>query len=559
MPGQERLASRIYLKLDGAEVEEEQMATLLELAVDQHSHLPDMFTIRFSDSDLSLLDEGPFDLTREVEIEAADEEGQKFTLARGEITALEPSFDEGMIAELVLRGYDRSHRLYRETKSRAFVNVKDSDLAEQVARAAGLQAEVQATSTVYDHVYQHNQSDLAFLMQRAWRIGYECFVESDTLHFRRPPSGGEGVTLVWGEDLLSFEPRMTLAEQVDEVLVKGWNENSQEPIVGRAGNGALYPQLGEEKNGAEWAAAFGAGKRVIVDQPVVSQAEADVLAAARLNELSGAFVEAHGVAFRRPDLKAGRTVTLEALGSRFSGAYLVTNVRHIYTPEGLHSSFTVRGSRTGLLAEQLAQQAPLDRRSGLVPAVVTNSDDPKQQGRVKVKFPWLSDEAESNWARVISAGAGPEAGFYAIPEVGDEVIVAFEHGDFNRPYVLGGVWNGRSEQPVRPAGGEQPLVRTWQSRSGHRITMHDNADDKIEIESADGHSVTLDDAGGKIQIESAGGLVITLDNNGRKITVESNGEVQIKAQGNMKLQAGANLDLEASGQVSVRGATINLN
>lgn len=560
MPNPQTLASRIYLRLDGSEVEEQITASLLELVVDQHSHLPDMFTIRFSDSDLELLDGGPFDLTKEVEIEAADEEGQKFTLAKGEITALEPAFGEGMIAELVVRGYDKSHRLYREQKSKAFLNVKDSDLAEEIARAAGLQADVDPTTIVYDHLYQHNQSDLDFLVQRAWRIGYECFVDDETLYFRKPPPGAEGVSLTWGQDLLSFQPRMTLAEQVDEVVVRGWNVERKETIVGKAENGSLAPRTQESQDGATWAGAFGRGRKVIVDQPVVSQAEANALATARMDELSGAFVEAVGVAFRRPDLKAGRTVTLEALGDRFSGTYLVTGATHVYTPEGLHTSFAVRGSRTGLLAEQMTQRRPLDLWSGVVPAVVTNTDDPNNWGRVKVKFPWLSDEAESTWARVISAGAGPQAGLATIPAVGDEVMVIFEHGDFDRPYVLGGVWNGQHEIPPEVAeAGDKPLVRSWHSRSGHRIAVYDDGEDKIEIVTNKGQSITLDDANQKIEIKSKGGLVVTLDDGSRKISLEGGGDVELKAQGNMKLQSSGNLDLQASGQVTIRGATINLN
>jgi phage protein D len=119
------------------------------------------------------------------------------------------------------------------------------------------------------------------------------------------------------------------------------------------------------------------GKVVIVDQPVVSQAEADALAAARMDELSGAFVEADGLAFRRPDITAGQMVKLEALGKRFSGTYLVTGARHEYTAQGLRTTFTVRGSRTGLLTEQLLHQPPLDRWPGVVTAVITNTEDPK--------------------------------------------------------------------------------------------------------------------------------------------------------------------------------------
>ncbi|MEZ4643475.1 MAG: VgrG-related protein [Chloroflexota bacterium] len=570
MSKQTTLASQLYIKLNGNDVQRPLLAKLVDVIVDQHSHLPDMFTIRCHDSDLKLLDEGPFDLTKEIEITALKPDGTRVTLMKGEITALEPNFEAGMVAQLLVRGYDKSHRLYRETKSQAFLNKKDSDLAEEIARAAGLRAEVEATSTVYDHIYQHNQSDLAFLMQRAWRIGYECFVADGKLYFRRPPQNGTAVTLTWGRELTSFRPRMTLAEQVDEVIVKGWDADQQKAVVGQAQNGRLYPSIQESKNGANWAGNFGAGKLIIVDEPVVSQAEANALAAARLDELSGAFIEAEGVAYRRPDIKAGSMVTLAGLGKRFSGTYLVTNATHTYNADGLKTVFTVRGSRTGLLTEQMNRKRPLTRWPGVFTAVVTNTDDPNDWGRVKVKFPWMSDDAESDWARVISAGAGPEAGHFAIPDVDDEVLVAFEQGDFSRPYVLGGLWNGRHKLPPEAAAagsGEKPLVRTWHSRSGHWIALHDTSDNKIELVTAGGHTITLDDANQKIEIKSSGGLTLTLDDSSSKITVKGSGDIAVESDTNMKFKAGANmtleatgnLELKASGQATLKGAVVNIN
>lgn len=570
MADQKPLSSQIEIMVAGSPLPPTLLAEVAEVTVQQHVHLPHMFTIHLYDPYLKLLDEGPFDLGKEVTIKAGDEDEQLFTLIKGEITALEPLFNEGMVAELFVRGFDKSHRLYRETKSQAFLNKKDSDLAQEIAQSVGLSAEVEATSTVYDHIYQHNQSDLAFLMQRAWRIGYECFVDEGTLYFRRPPNGGSGVSLTWGDELQTFLPRMTLAEQVDEVIVKGWDVDKQQPIVGRAEQGKLYPEIKESKDGATWAGEFGSGKLVIVDQPVLSQAEADTLALARLNELSGAFVQAEGVAFRHPDIKAGQWLELKSLGQRFSGKYLVTAATHTYTPDGFRTRFMVCGARTGTLLERTRGQRPLTRWPGVVTAVVTNTDDPNKWGRVKVKFPWMSEEAESDWARLAGPGGGPEAGLYAVPDVDDEVLVAFEHGDFSRPFVLGGLWNGQHDIPPTAAGaaqGERPLVRTWHSRTGHALTMHDDADDKVELKTAAGHTVTLDDAGSKIEIKSKRGITITLDDSGNKLTIEGSNDVEIRAGMNMTLDAGGNMtvsangkmSLEASGPVNVRGATVNLN
>ena len=557
-----KLASQIAVKLDGADLQPDVLINLSSVTVNQHSHLPDMFSIRFHDQRLELLDEGPLGLTKEVEILAETTDGEEVSLIKGEIIAIEPVFEEGMISELLVQGYDKSHRLYRETKSKAYLNKKDSDLASEIAQHAGLQAEVDATSTVYEHIFQHNQSDLSFLLQRAWRIGFECFVSDGKLYFRKPPSGGEKINLTWGDDLLSFRSRLTLAEQVDEVMVRGWDVDKQQPIVGKAENGHLYPGIEVSDNVERWRGAIGGGKLLVVDQPVISQAEADALATARLNELSGAFVEAEGIAFRRPDIKAGRMVELQALGNRFSGAYLVTSATHVYSPKGLKTIFSVRGARTGLLTEQMNAQSPVDRWPGVVTAIVTNTDDPKDWGRVKVKFPWMTDEAESDWARVVGIGGGPEAGLYAMPEVKDEVLVTFAHGDFSQPFILGGLWNGQYAIPpegAESASGEKPLVRTWRSRSGHRVTMHDNDKKKVDIVTAAGHKFSLDDADQKITLTSKGGLRIILDDTNKKITIESNSEIEVKANGNLKIQAGGNMDLQASGQVNVKGATINLN
>ncbi len=562
MPEPQPLASRVYIAVGGNELPAAVFSNLLEVVVDQHAHMPAMFTVRLADPGLQLLDNGPFDLTKEVKIEAAKEDGSKALLMQGEVTALEPDFGEGMVAELVVRGYDKSHRLFRETKSRAFLNKKDSDLAQEMAQAAGLAAEVDSTATVYDHIYQHNQSDLGFLQQRAWRIGYECFVADGKLYFRQPPRGGAEATLHWGDDLQTFQPRMTLAEQVDEVIVKGWDVERQQPVVGRAqaADSQLYPHIQESRSGAQWAGQFGRGRLVIVNQPVVSQAEADALAAARLNELSGAFVEADGTAFRRPDIKAGQLVELQALGQRLSGTYLVTSATHVVSPAGLTTHFSVRGTRTGMLADQLGGGNAGISWPGVVTAVVTNVDDPQNWGRVKVKFPWMADDAESAWARVVGIGAGPEAGWYVMPAVADEVLVAFEQGDFDRPMVLGSLWNGQhAVPPQRATGGDQPLVRVWRSRSGHTLATFDNADNKVEIKSAGGHTVTLDDANKKLVLTSSGGLTVTLDDNGRKIILDSSGDIEISAGGNLKFTATMNMNLEANGQVTVKGAVINLN
>lgn len=523
MTNQVRVTSHISIKVGGTELPINYYRNLLEVVVDQHVHLPGMFLIRLHDPDLKLLDQGPFDLTKSIEIAGRDGKDKPVRLLNGEITALAPEFNPGMVAELVVSGYDRLHRLYRESKSKTYLNVKDSDLAMQIARAAGLQAEVEPTTTVYDHLYQRNQSDLTFLRHRAWRIGYECFIDGETLIFRKLAATTPQVTLTWGQDLHWFHPRLTLAEQVEEVVIKGWDVQKKAAITGKATQGQLYAQIQEKKDGAHWSSELGKGSKVvIVDQPVISQAEADILAAARFNEISGVFVEAEGEAFRRPELCAGQSVQLAALGKRFSGVYLVTSATHVYTNTGFKTTFSVRGARTGLISDLLTRHMLSEARDGIVTALVTNTDDPNGWGRVKVKFPWMADNEESDWARIIGAGAGPTAGFCTLPAVNDEVLVGFAHGDFSLPIILGSLWNGQAALPPQvseAAEGEKPKVRTWLTPQGHHITLYDNAENKIEIATANGLSLVLNDAKQTIEIRSDG-----------TISIEAKGDVNIKGK-----------------------------
>ena len=590
MPNHE-IVSHLYIKIEGNNIPDDAMRQILEVVVDQQVSLPGMFMIRLSDYDFKLLDSDLFALEKKIEISGKTEDGKSVTLIKGEITAIEPEFGEGMVAEMVVRGYDQMHRLYRQVKSKTYLNVKDSDLAEQVASAAKLTPQVEATKTVYDHIYQHNQSDLSFLMQRAWRIGYECFVDDGKLIFRQPKAGDSKIKLVWGQDLNTFRPRMSIAEQVDEVVIKGWDVQQKSEIIGRANKGELYPKIDDSaQDAAKQGKEMGKdGKMVIVDQSVFDQAEADIMAAARLNELSGNFIEADGEAFRRPDIRAGQVAKLEALGKRFSGSYLVTGVTHTYTSAGFKSNFSVRGLRRGLLLTSILAEPSVDRWPGVVPAIVTNTDDPNEWGRVKVKYPWMSDEDESDWVLVASPGAGPTAGFYNTPAVQDEVLVGFIHGHFNQPVILGGLWNKEAKAPKEVTSapkGERPKIRTWNSRTGHRLTTYDNAknkvelvtagehkmvwDDankKIEIISKSGHQITLDDANKKIEIKSSSGLTITMDDGSKEIKIDSSGKVTVngnmgislESSANIQVKAGANLELQASGQVTIKGAMVSLN
>lgn len=210
-----------------------------------------------------------------------------------------------------------------------------------------------------------------------------------------------------------------------------------------------------------------------------------------------------------------------------------------------------------LLSEVESSDTRAARISGVVVGVVTNNQDPEKMGRVKVKFPWLSDTDESNWARVATPMAGKERGFYFLPEVEDEVLVAFEHGDARFPYVVGALWNGTDVPPADNADGKNN-VRVIKSRSGHVIRLTDeDGKEKIEIiDKSEKNSIVIDTSEKTLTITTDKDIVLKAAQGSIKLDAQ---KVEIKSSAETKIEAGAGMDVKASGEMNVKGATVNIN
>lgn len=206
---------------------------------------------------------------------------------------------------------------------------------------------------------------------------------------------------------------------------------------------------------------------------------------------------------------------------------------------------------------QPPQDGDAGELTGVAVAIVAENDDPKGHGRVKLRYPWLETSGVSDWTRIAVPMAGPERGTYFLPEVGDEVLVAFDDGDINHPYVLGALWNGEDEPPADNDGNND--IRRIRSRSGHEVTF-DDADgaEAVHIETSGGHSIVMDDGDETITIEDTGGNEIEFDGASRSLTISSDATVTIEAA-NIELTSSGNLDIEANGVLTLDGALITLN
>jgi phage protein D len=553
MPENQNLLSQLYIKIDGADVSDDFMSDLLEVTVENSLHLPDVATIVLHDTRLHWIDDGSLMPGKSVQISAKTEK-QAQPLFDGEIVEIEPEFDAST-QQFVVRAFDRLHRLARGRHVRSFVNVSDADLVSKLAQEAGLQADASQATQVYPYVFQNNETNLEFLQNRAAALGFLLYVRDKTLHCEPLKTGGSPVELEWGVTLHEFRPRLTTLGQLNSVTARGWDPASKQEVVGQAQNGQGAPQVGQQQNGGALAQhAFQVtAEALVADRPLRVQAVADQLAQAVADRAAGRFIEAEGACNGNPTLVAGATAQIQAVGTRFGGAYFVTSTLHTYSArQGYLTRFSITGYHPATLFNLLtrpAEERP-DAPAGLVIGVVTDNQDPQGSGRVKVKYPWLSGEHASDWARVVVPGGGDQRGIEFLPEVNDEVLVGFEMGDIHYPYVLGGLWNGKDAPPDgQVSSGGKIQKRIIRSRAGHTLTLDDS------------------DGGGGITIADKNGNQLVLDSGSNALQITVKGDISLKAQGNLTLQAQGQLQIKGmgitidggAGNVTVKGTTINLN
>ncbi|RUT01475.1 type IV secretion protein Rhs [Dulcicalothrix desertica PCC 7102] len=555
--------SKPVIKIGGAPAPKELLKDILEIVVDESLHMPSMFVLKIhnvyvaaSENSEPWKNENYFNIGDQITVgfEAGTTEDPEFLLPEvehrlieGEITGIEVKFVAPSTAHIIVRGYDNSHRLHRGRHNRSFLNCTDTDIVRRVAQEARIRiGQLDASGVSHDYVFQENQTNMEFLRERAARIGFELFMQGKKLYFRKPKSE-ESLKLEWLKDIMSFDVRVTSAEQVSSVRVNSWDyinkklisqTASKEQLVTKTGNGAgsSISQFPRPKMRPLTEEMQRLPEMIVVDQPVNTPKEAKQLAQALCNELGGEFVTADAKAVGNPKIRPGKVVTLENMGTRYSGDYYVTGTYHHYVHGNYTTDFTVRGLREGSLLSTLPPKTHLQPGQTLLVGQVTNNNDPKGLGRVKVKFPTLTEEHESNWARVVGLGAANARGFYCLPEINDEVLVGFEHGDIHRPYIIGGVWNGKDktvETIANTVKNRKVRVRTIKTRTGHTIQFVEEDDKKskagIYIKTKGGHRIDINDSQKFIEIKTAGRHSIRMDDKPRskKIEIKTSGSNQV--------------------------------
>lgn len=552
--------------VDGWPFSKELQASVEQVVVDEHVLLPAMFAITMHDPKQQILDKSGLRVGAEVEISVGQDKGQK-PLIKGEVVAVECDYDE-LGGRIVARGYAASHRLHHGRRTRTFLDTTDSDIVKRVANEAEIEIDtIEPTTEVYSQVTQANLSDWDFLANRARQNGFELAMVEGKLHFGSPQKSADAPDqaevgpdadapddrqLIFGKKLVAFHGRLSAAEQVAEVEVRGWDAKNKRAVVGTATAGTIAAKL-ELAEPSSMAGLFGDATFVSVSRNLSSDREAEAAARAIADRIGSVFAEVDGTARGNPVLRAGTPVSLSGVGEDFSGKYVLSHVRHVIGAEGYRTHFTASGrSNRSLLG--LVSSAPGHstvgsgpagsfRISGFVRGLVEDSADPLKEGRVKVSLPWLAADFVTDWAPVMQMGAGPKSGTMFIPSVGDEVLVGFEFGDIDHPIVVGGLFNSIDMPPTYEhlLDNGAVLGRSIVSRLGHEITFNDGREHSGITLSTDGATVGVN--------------LNALD---QKLSLRSDGSIEIHSDGELKVSA-SKISLVADGELVLKGARISLN
>uniref|UniRef100_A0AAU3HYV1 VgrG-related protein n=1 Tax=Streptomyces sp. NBC_01393 TaxID=2903851 RepID=A0AAU3HYV1_9ACTN len=556
-------------------------AQLVSCVVDENVGLPDAAQLTFRDPDHEFLQATGITIGTPLKVSVVTVSGQaRELLFNGEVTALELDRDStGSFT--VVRAYSKAHRLQRGRKVVAYRNMTASAIVRKVAAGAGLACgTVQAAPVTYKQLSQANVSDWDFLQFLAGESGALVRVDDKgLLQFTKPvkasgapapstSSSRDPMVLEYGANLLALRASLSAADGASQVEVRGWDVTTKKPLVSRQPSvisDTVVPGLSP----ALAAARFGkSAKLTVTDTPYRTLSETTVVADAVSGQVSAGFAELEAVAEGNPRLRAGKPVALGNVGQAFSGKYTATAVRHVLEPHGGYRttvwvSASPDRSLTGLVTGAGAPGRGA-RLPGLAIGVVTDVRETggAENGSVKLKFPWLDDTYTTDWVRTVQWGGKGGGGVFS-PEVNDEVLVGFEQGLLDSPYVIGGLYNGVD----KPSPHKVPLIdkatgkvnrRSFVSRSGHRMELLDArapGQSGLRLVSGDERlEVSLDQRRGRIELTVYAGkgrqplTSVLLDKKG--ITLDAGrGDVSI---------SGGNVDIQGRVGVKIGGRTVSV-
>ncbi len=456
-------------------------------------------------------------------------------------------------SHLIIECKDESVKLTIGKKSKYFYESTDSAIFEEIIGTYGLDNDVEATDFSHLELVQYATSDWDFMISRAQANGKLCFIDDGTISIKEPDLGQSEVeTVTFGATLLDFDAEIDARNQMEKVSSYAWNYADQELLEIEANdpsvslNGNLSPDDLSQTIGLENLELRHGG--AVTDTELQEWADAKWLFQ-QLSKVRGR-VKFQGI----PQVKPNTILKLEGVGDRFSGNVYVTGIRHNLS-EGNWTVDAQFGLNPEWFSETFDISAPA--ASGLLPAiqglqigVVSQlQDDPNGEERILVQIPIVDNQEQGIWCRVASLDAGENRGAFFRPEIGDEVIIGFINQDPNDAVVLGMLHSSAKPAPITAA--DDNHEKGFVTRSEMKVLFNDDTK-TINISTPAGKHIALDEDAGTIIIEDENSNVITIDSAG--ILMESAGNIELKASGDVSIE-GTNINIAANAAFKAEGAS----
>jgi phage protein D/phage baseplate assembly protein gpV len=545
VPRIEGLTQAVTVKVNDRAISQQLFDRLAEARVELSYGAAGWFQLKFaSDEPLS----NSFAIGQPMAIAFDDDTGSSMAVFTGTIDSLSVDYDRGL-RQLIVSGYDNRRKLGSEPVIKAYTNSSYGSIISNIASSCGLQAVVDggANEPNFKHVMQAS-SNIEFISQLARRLGMDWSVDNTKLVVG-PRATGSTIELEFGEQLRRFSARYTATEHPETVEVHGWDPATKSSLVAsdRSSQGSPSSSVGMERSSRS--AAANGRTALSWAHPLASEAEGEMIAKGFARRMASADLTGRGETTGNPGVVPGVSCKISGIDGDWNGTYFVTSSEHVYRRGDPYlTRFTVGAYESSSMVDLMG---PPSHGSGVkfgqgvtIGVVTNNKNTDNNYGEVKVKFPYLDDDVESTWARIATIGAGKDRGVMFMPEVNDEVLVAFEHGDITRPYVIGSLWNGEDTPPLQRADADLPK-RTIVSKLGHKLTFLDgDADDKknVTIELADG-ATKVHVGHDKIEIIANDGKPIEVKNDKAKVVLMGNGDLKLEGE-NITVTAKKTLKLE---------------
>ena len=442
---------------------------------------------------------------------------------------------------------DAAIKLTQPRKSSVFRDQSDDEVIGKIINDAGLKkGELSSTQLNHPEIVQYYCTDWDFILSRADINGLLVVVNDGKISLQKIELNGTPKhRFEYGiSDIYNFEIEADAGSQFPDLQSIGWDLKNQKPS--KPAKAKAFPLSIGNLDGAKLAKTVGFGPYTLSDPVPLDPQELQAWADGRMARIRMSLIRGRVAVPGFGDLKLLDVMEIAGIGERFNGKTFVSGICHRLDKDGWHTDIQFGLSPNGFCSESDIQEAPaaglLPAVSGLQIGIVDKfEEDPDKELRVKVILPGLDAKTGAVWARLASSDAGKDRGCFFRPETGDEVVLGFFNDDPRKPVILGALFGSKNSPPADfGAPSEKNLKKGFVTKGGTKLTFTDDQKASLLIETKGQGKILLDDDKEAIQISDKHGNSLVMDKNG------------------IQLKSGKDLKFEASGNVEIKGAKVDV-